>query len=263
VASADERDGPDAWGKCEVDGEVPSISVLDVSSGPAAASVMFQVTMKDGTTGPREPEGIAFGADHDLVVATLQDSHEVVLFRVSQLVGQQAPTSDDVKIVELPANALGQAPWPDGVARFEDAAGKEHFAIAGEWNDTLLVVDGEGNVVANHDISAHDLPASLPRIIDADTPLFSPDSVAAFAYGDHRYVALTLRHAGAVAVYEMDDAAAPAYRTAIQVGANEQGGQDEDGSTIRPEGIGAAADGSFIVVANEAESSVSLVVPAE
>lgn len=263
VASADERDGPDAWGKCEVAGEQASISVLDLTSGPRSPTLLLQVVMKDGTSGPREPEGIAFGADHDLVVATLQDSHEVALFRISELAGKQAPSSDDVKIVELPENALGQKPWPDGVVRFEDAAGAEHFAIAGEWNDSLLVIDGAGKVEANAEISARDLPASLPRIVKADYPPFSPDSLAAFAYGEHRYLAVTLRHAGAVAIYEVDKAAAPVYRTAIKVGADEQGTQDEDGSSVRPEGVGAAADGSFLVTANEAESSVSLVLPTE
>ena len=53
------------------------------------------------------------------------------------------------------------------------------------------------------------------------------------------------------------------YSSAVQVGHDEKGGQDEDGSTIRPEGVAAAPDGHFLLTANEEESSVSLVLPVE
>jgi len=66
-----------------------------------------------------------------------------------------------------------------------------------------------------------------------------------------------------VAVYDVTDPTAPVYDTAVTVGADERGGQDDDGSTIRPEGIAAAADGTFVLTANEAESSVSLIVPVD
>jgi len=263
VVSADERDGPDAWGKCEVAGAEASVSVVDLQAGPTGAVNLHTVKMIDADTGPREPESITFSKDNDLVVVTLQDSHEVALFRVSALAGKANPTSADMTLVALPANALGAKPWPDGVARFEDAAGKEHFAIAGEWNDTLIVIDGEGHVVANADVSAGDIPQSFPRVVKADYPPFSPDTIAPFRYGTQPYLAVALRHSGAVAVYDVGDASKPAYRTAIQVGESETGKADEDGSVIRPEGITASPDGSFILTANEEESSVSLILPVE
>lgn len=263
VVSADERDGPDAWGKCEVPGETASISVVDVTGGPAAAALRHQIAIADTESAPREPESIVFSADNDLVFATLQDSHEVLFFRVSALAGVANPTTADVTVVRLPDNALGAGPWPDGVTRFVAGDGVEYFATAGEWNDTFCVLKADGTVVANVDISARDLPESLPRVIQEDYPLFSPDSIVPFHYGDRSYLAFTLRHAGAVAVYDVTDATAPAYRTAIAVGDDETGGKDEDGSTIRPEGIAAAADGAFLLTANEEESSVSLIVPAE
>jgi DNA-binding beta-propeller fold protein YncE len=261
VVSANERDGPDAWGKCEVAGATPSISVVDVAGGPAAATERHRIELVDADTGPREPESVVFSADNDLVVATLQDSHEVALFRVSALAGKTAPTSDDLTIVRLPDDALGAGPWPDGVARVQAGDGTEYFVVAGEWNDTLTVLDGTGRVVATKTVAASDLPANLPRVLQEGYPPFSPDSLAPFRAGDRVYLAVTLRHAGAVAVYDLTDPAAPAYHTAVAVGADERGGQDEDGSTIRPEGISAASDGAFVVVANEGESSVSLVVP--
>ncbi len=263
VAVANERDGPDAWGKCAVAGEVPSVSVVEVPGGDAAAAVeRHRVTLVDADTGPREPETVAFSADGDLVVATLQDSHELLLFRISELDGVADPTSelDAVTIVPLPGDAAGAGPWPDGVERVALPGGGEVFAVAGEWNDTFLVVDSAGQVLANHPISPADLPAHLPRVIDEGYPLFSPDSVASFMVDGSPHVAFTLRHAGAVAVYDLSDPAAPAYASAVAVGKSEDGGQDEDGSTIRPEGIAAAADGAWIVTANEEESSVSLAV---
>lgn len=258
VACANERDGPDAWGKCEVAGEEASISILDVSGGPASAIEVHRITMVDGDTGPREPESIIFGADNDLIAATLQDSHELLLVRRSALV-EPALTSEAeaVTIVRLPDDSVGAGPWPDGLGRFEvDAA--EYFAIAGEWNDTFTIVDGTGTVVASEALAPADIPATLPRVLDEGSPRFSPDSVATFVWSDRAHVAFTLRHAGAVAVYDVSDPAKPLFATAIGVGQNEAGGQDEDGSTVRPEGLAATPDGQFIVVANEGESSISL-----
>lgn len=263
VASANERDGPDAWGKCEVPGAQPSVSLVDTAGGPAAAAEIKRVMMVDGDTGPREPESVVFGADNDLLLVTLQDSHEVVVLRVSALRGVDDPSSADVQIVALPANALGAKPWPDGVGRFQDGAGAERFAVAGEWNDTLTVLDGEGRVVASVDVDAADIPRSLPRVVKADYPLFSPDSVATFQHGGRSWVGLSLRHSGALAFYDVTDAAAITFGGALAVGDDERGGQDEDGSTVRPEGVAAAPDGSFVICANEGESSVSLVVPVD
>jgi len=264
VAVANERDGPDAWGKCEVPGARASISILDVAQGPAQATEVMRIEMKDADTGPREPESIVFGQDGDLVAATLQDSHEVVFFRISELQNKASPTSDDVQIVRLPPNALGQLPWPDGITRFLDARGVEHFAVAGEWNDTFSILDDHGAIVSTTDISERDIPPDFPRVVQPDTPLFSPDTGTSFVSGGRIYLALSLRHAGAVAVYDVTDPAAPAFVQALAVGQNEQGQTDrENGSTIRPEGVSAAPDGSFLVVANEEESSASLIVPLE
>ncbi|HCF60652.1 MAG TPA: hypothetical protein DFS52_21960, partial [Myxococcales bacterium] len=197
VASANERDGPDAWGKCEVPGAEASVSIVKLEDGPASAVELHRVKMIDSTTGPREPEAVVFSKDGDLVAVTLQDSHEVALLSVSALALKANPTSDDVKIVELPPNALGAKPWPDGIARFEDAQGAERFAIAGEWNDTLIVIDREGEVLANAELSPNDLPDSLPRVVDPGSPLFSPDTIAPFVYGGRSYLAVSPRAPGA------------------------------------------------------------------
>jgi DNA-binding beta-propeller fold protein YncE len=259
VASANERDGPNAWGKCEVAGEVASISIVDVSGGPTAAKEVHRLTMVDGTTGPREPESVVFGADNDLVVATLQDSHEVLLVRRSALVEPEMTVDDAaVTIIRLPDDEVGAGPWPDGISRVA-IGGKEHFVIAGEWNDTFTVIDGTGAVVASVSLQPGDIPGSLPRVLDEGSPRFSPDSIATFVWQGRPHAAFTLRHSGAVAVYDLTDATHPTFAVAVGVGLNEAGGQDEEGSTVRPEGIAASPDGGIVVVANEGESSVSLV----
>jgi len=261
VAVANERDGPEAWGKCEVPGAIPSISILSLPAGPTSAQEQVRIPMRDGGTGPREPESIVFAKDHDLVVATLQDSHEVALFRVSEVAAKAAPSSDDLRIVPLPANALGALPWPDGVARCVGPDGSEFFVVAGEWNDTFSILDGAGTIRSTTEISPRDIPADLPRVIDEGSPLFSPDSVACFVRGGRVHGAFTLRHAGAVAVYDLSDPGAPTFVQAIAVGREERGAADENGSTVRPEGISATSDGGVVVVANEQESSLSLILP--
>jgi hypothetical protein len=263
VVSANERDGPDAWGKCEVPDAMPSISILDLKNGPAEAVEIARIEMLDGGTGPREPEDVCFSKDDDLVAVTLQDSHEVALFRVSDILEISNPTSDDIEIIALPPNALGALPWPDGITSFEDQTGTEYFAIAGEWNDTLLILDHGGTVVANLDISSQEIPEHFPRVEDEGSPLFSPDSLTSFIAAGRTYLGATLRHSGVVALWDVSDISSISFAMAIPVGKNEMGGADEEGSTIRPEGITAAKDGSFILVANEEESSVSLIVPVE
>jgi len=261
VVSANERDGPEAWGKCEVPDAMPSISVVDVQGGPSEAIEIARIEMIDAGTGPREPEDVCFSKDHDLVAVTLQDSHEVALFRISEIQEVTDPTSDDLWIVSLPENALGALPWPDGITSFQAQDGEEFFAVAGEWNDTLLLIDIQGNVVANIPVSPQEIPEHFPRMEDEGSPLFSPDSLAAFIRGQRSYLGATLRHSGVIALWDVSEAPEVSFTMAIPVGKNEAGGADEDGSTIRPEGITAAEDGSFILVANEEESSVSLVLP--
>ncbi len=260
VVSGDERDGPDAWGKCEVAGETASLTILDLPAGPASATVRRRIVMVDAASGPREPEGVAIGRDNDLVFVTLQDSHEVAHFRLSALPADPEPTSAVLAIGALPPNALGAGPWPDGIARFVGPDDRDQFVTAGEWNDTFAILDAAGTVLSNTEIAAADIPDHFPRVVAAGSPLFSPDSVASFVHGGHTYAAFTLRHAGAVAVYDVSDPAVPVFTQVIAVGAAETGQADENGSSVRPEGISASADGQFVVVANEAESSVSLLV---
>ena len=258
--SADEHDSePLAWGKCTIAEKKPSVSLISLKDGFSAPKLQTTIHFSDDAGKVREPEYVAIAADNDLVAVTLQDSHEIAMFRISEVKNSENISENDIKIIELPPNAGGAFPWPDGIAAFSNQ-GKPYFIIAGEWNDTLPIIDGEGNVVSNIQIDEKNVPTSYPRANEANTPLFSPDSLFLFQRDAHQLAAVTLRHAGAVIVYNIDDPAKPAFAGIVKVGADETNATETDGSVVRPEGISGTPDGSFIFVANEKESSVSLVV---
>jgi len=259
VASADERDGPDAWGKCEVPGTEASISIVDLSAGPSAPALAGKLWMVDGDTGPREPEDLCFSADGERILVTLQDSHEIAILPLADVVTGATSTSETMTLIALPPNALGALPWPDGITRFNDMNGEEHFAVAGEWNDTILLLDAAGDVITNLPIALGDIPEMLPRVEDEGSPRFSPDSLTTFVHDGRTHIAVTLRHSGAIAIWDVSDPIAPVFCMAVGVGKTEAGADDENGSTIRPEGITASPHGEWLLTANEGESSVSLV----
>ncbi len=257
VVSANERDV--VWGKCEgVDGlEGPSISVLDVSNGPEAAVEVHRLVMSENLE--REPEQVVFAKDSDLIVATLQDSHEVLFVRRSALVGTASASEALGSIVALPKNGIGQDAWPDGLASVLDANGQEVFVVAGEANDTLTLLDAAGTLLTTIDILATDIPADFPR--DGSWgPLFRPDSVTAYRYQGLSYVAATLKAAGAVGIWDISDPKNPQRVVVEKIGAQEMAGAEEE-SSLGTEGISASPEHGFIITANEGESSVSLLVP--
>jgi hypothetical protein len=208
----------------------------------------------------REPESVAFGADSDLFFATLQDSHEVAVGRLSDLMVKSQPTDADLVVIALPTDSLGESAWPDGVAAGTDAAGTELFAIAGEANDTLTLLRDDGSLAALVELTSADVPAEFPRDGSWGTSWFTPDSVAAFAWDNAPHVAVSLKAAGAVAIWDVSDPEQVGAPQLIKVGREELSDASTP-SSISPEGIAAAPDGSFLVTANEGESSVSLILP--
>jgi hypothetical protein len=252
---ANERDAVSLYGKCAVESLSPSISLVDLSAFPTLREV-WRIEL-DGTTG-QEPEQVAFSADSDHVAVALQDSQQVVFFQVSALANNAAPTAADLKIVTLPNNSLGAEPWPDGTIGFQDASGADFYAVAGEYNDTITVLDTVGTVVSTVEIDATLIPAEFPRGAE-DSPPFRPDSLTRFTYGGKAHVAASLKNSGSVGVWDVSDAAAPKFLQAVKVGKNETAKATEE-STVGAEGISAAADGSALVTANEGESAASLIV---
>lgn len=270
--SADEHDSADTWGKCPVGAGIqPSISVIklvgDDGSKLAAPERIKQIKFTKSSAGdPREPEYIAVASDNDTVAATLQDSHEVAIFSLNAVLSAEGDlTEKDVTIVGLPKNAAGYSPWPDGITAF-DIGGKHYFAMAGEANDTIIIIDGEGNVISNTAITEREVPSEYPCLNSEDfaTVKYSPDSIASFVLDNRTYVAATLRYAGAVIIYDVSDPSKPSFVTIERAGQGDIVGDGvckgyENMTKVYPEGISAGAfgDAVYIWIANEGDDTVT------
>jgi DNA-binding beta-propeller fold protein YncE len=257
VVSADERDV--VWGKCEgVTGLAPpSLSLLSLADGPSAPHLLHQVILLGDDK--REPESVMFAQDNDLLAATLQDSHEVIWLRTSSLQQGKLPTSEQGTVRRLPPNRAGVDPWPDGITHFYDQQEREWFAVAGEANDAIYVLDLQGQVVAILEVGLADIPGAFPR--DGTWgPLFRPDSLAAFRWKGETYLAASLKAAGAVGLWRVSDPFAAVLVSVVKVGREEKSPATKE-SSISPEGVAASSDFGFVLSANEGESSVSLILP--
>ncbi len=254
---ANERDV--VWGKCEgVDALAPpSLSIIDLEGGPAQAKERQRVVFVGEDK--REPEYVAFSADSDLFAVTLQDSNELALFRLGALAERDDPTDADAEaVLALPKNSIGQAAWPDGVTRFVDGRGDEHFAVAGEGNDVIYLVDARGELVDHLELSTREIPADFPR--DGSWgPLFRPDSITSLRWRGESYLAASLKASGAVGLWKVSDVTRGRFVQAIKIGVTEEAGATEE-SKVGTEGISATSSG-LILTANELESSVSLIAP--
>ena len=262
AVTCDEHDSEAAWGKCTIEDIKPSVTLVDLSKGVADMSAAVKITFSETTLGPREPEYAVVASDNDTVMVTLQDSDEVAIFKISAVLAKAQANGGteldeaDVKIVSLPVNDAEAQPWPDGILSI-DIDGKSYFVIAGEWNDTIITLDAEGNVISNMQIKESEVPSNYPCVHNGSDPLYSPDSLTSFKKNGKTFVAATLRHAGAVIVYDYSKPATPVFSAIAKVGEEDSTSCSEGGSKVRPEGI--SADGDLIWVANEKESSVSVI----
>lgn len=266
--SADQRwvvtaDEADHFRRCPLESVRGGVTVVELPGGsPGRARVRARITMDKVGDAHREPETIVFGPDDDLVAATLQDTHEVLFFRRSALVGEDPDVvverpATDFTLTRYPAGADAREPWPDGLHAFthED---RTVFVATGEFNDSFAFFNEDGSFLSQTPIDLDDLPGDLPRNPDdALGGLIRPDSVAPFVYQDQRYLALSLKYSGAVALYRVVDLTKPEFVAVVRVGETEMGTLSTP-STVSPEGI-AGADRGIVVTANEGESSASLI----
>ena len=265
IVTANEVDFND--GKCEVEGVTPSVSIIDISSGPSEAQVLATIEMvSEEGENLREPEQIWFDEASDIVVATLQDTHEVLSFSASAVIesGEELIASDHelVSIHSLPLRSDGAEPWPDGIVGYVDGDGAQRFAVAGEYNDTIHILDELGAPIAQVEIDPAEMPGDLPRNLESwSLAPYRPDSLAAFNYAGESFITASLKHSGAVGVWQVSDLDNLILSDVIKVGENDEGTPETE-STIGAEGITATPDG-LILTANEGESSVSLVGPIE
>jgi len=262
AVTADEVDFND--GKCPVASVVGSVTAIELPNGdPTQARVRARIIMDETADGGRrEPEQIRFGFDDDRVAVTLQDTHEVLFFRLSDLLagaGEEVverPVAD-FTVTRYPNRDDGAEPWPDGVTRMRDANGAEWFVASGEYNDTFAFFTPDGAFEHQVAITAADVPSDFPRNIESwSLAPFRPDSVAAFTQGGRHYLAFSLKHAGAVGIWQAETPAEAHVAAVVKIGLTEMGTPTTE-STVGPEGISAAE--GIIVTANEKESSASLV----
>ena len=268
--TADEHDSEEAWGKCTIGTIEPTISIIQLKDDNdqliAAPQVVKQIKFSRGKLGPREPEYIAVASDSDTVAVTLQDSHEVAVFSLKSVLGQADNILSETvtTITELAKSDAGTNAWPDGIVAF-DVNNAHYFAIAGESNDTITIVNAAGDAVSNPRITEREVPTSYP-CLEADwfpNVKYSPDSITSFEIGGRVYVAATLRYAGAIVVYDVTNPAAPAFEFIMHAGQNDIVGNgvcsEDDTSKIYPEGIssGKFGDAVYLWVANEGDNSIS------
>lgn len=258
IITADELDSTATWGKCPVDAtDRQGISIIDLTNGYETAHVAKQIKFTKSLLGPREPEYVAIASDNDTVCVTLQDSHEIAVFSLKKVLSMDGGTLDEtaVTIRQLPANPAGDNPWPDGVTTF-DVGTESYFAIAGEWNDSLIIVDKSGETVANIHVTEKEVPTEYPCVDDNESPRYSPDSITSFVQDDKVYIAATLRFAGAVIFYDVTTPSAPVFDRIVSVGEEDVKGCSKDGSIVYPEGVN-AGDG-YLWTANEGEDSTTV-----
>lgn len=262
VVTGDEKDHDD---KCGIDGPTPSVTLIELpSSDPTDARVRARIDMVTGPDeAPREPEQIIFAADSDLVAATLQDSHEVMFFRLSELLTDADADvveagSDTLALTTLPQSTSGADAWPDGLAAYT-VGGETAFVVTGEYNDVIYVLGADGTVRSTDSITDAIVPSDFPRgTVEQDYVRFRPDSVDTFEYAGRWYAAVSIKLAGAVGVWDITDPSDIYVASMVKVGFDDT--RTESGaSSLGTEGISARA--GVIVTANEGESSASLVAP--
>lgn len=264
AVTADEVDYND--GKCPLPAVLPSVTILTLGAGEAPGAEVVATIPLDvvGDGVRREPEQVAFASDNDTVAVTLQDTHELLVFSVAEVLSLNTDivevTRSALTISRLPNRSSGAEPWPDGLTAFQDTTGTDYFVTAGEYNDTFTIFDLEGAMIRHVEIMPQEMPSDLPRNIESWSHApFRPDSVSAFQYDGHPYLAFSLKHAGAVGVWSVADLSDIHLVSVVKVG-RDDGGTSVTESTIGTEGI-SAHSGGLILTANEDESSVSVVGP--
>ena len=281
IITADEYDGVDAWGKCPIGNGAPGLSIFDldaildhgeykksldhISSGELRYSKQIKFT-HNALNLSREPEYIAIASDSDTVAVTLQDSYEVAIFKLSEIMAKPENILDesDIQFVDIPANSAGIKSWPDGIVAF-DIGASHYFAMAGEGSDSIIIIDDKGTVVSNTEITEKEVPTNYPCLKDDDFAgtKYSPDSITAFELNSKTYVAATLRYAGAVIIYDVSTPSKPVFEMIMRAGVGDVVGNGvctkDNTSRVYPEGIssGKFGDAVYIWVANEGDSSVS------
>ncbi len=221
-----------------------SITIIDLSGGPASATVV-QTIMVDQSL-DSEPEGIAISAS-GAVIVPVQETSELVRFSLADVPNATA------EIVAMSAGCE-----PDAAAITDDGS----MAVVGcEGGDSLTVIEmASGAIISEHVIrNSGDVPDSYNRD-DGDTDhVHEPEGVVLFRESGQLFAGVALQESHAVLLYRLSDVGELSFDSIAQSGidwAAEEGGRVK--SAIGPEGLTVHRASGMLLSANEREGSVTL-----
>jgi DNA-binding beta-propeller fold protein YncE len=243
LAVANEDDRParpckpaDRWGG--------SVSIIDLSAGPVAASVAQTILVNHAENS--EPENIAVGGGNVAVVA-VQETSEIGIFDL-----------DDVPDATIEYVALPAGGNPDGMDISPDG---RFVAIALEFTDDIVIFDTESKTILdNYDLpSSGDVPDEFNRDDRAAIRIYEPEQVTFATSQGALFVVFSLQESHSVIAYRVADDGSLTFDSIAPVGVNwmaEEGGRVA--SLIGPEGVAWKDTAGMVLVAQEREGSVTL-----
>lgn len=221
-----------------------SITVVEVGDDPTAAAVAQTILVDHAPDS--EPESVNVGAEGTVVVA-LQETSEIAVFDLGEV-----PAAVH-RIVSLPANGD-----PDGVA-VDDARG---LAVIGlEHTDDIVVVSLATDSIASviDVVASGDVPDDYNRDVGDSNEIHEPEQIVLTQHEGATFALVPLQESHAVLAYRLRDDGTLIFDSVAPVGVEwmaELGGLGR--SRIGPEGIDARVDAGLFLVANERESSLTL-----
>ncbi len=221
-----------------------SISVIDVSGGPASATVVQIIPVDHALDS--EPEGVAIAPDGTVLVA-VQETSEIVRFSLADV------PNATTEVIPLTAGAE-----PDGLAISADG---KWAAIGCEAGDALAIMDmASGEIVSEYVIrNSGDVPDTYNRDDGDTTRVHEPEGTVIFHSQGQLFVASSLQESHAVIAYSLSDAGELTFDSITQSGIgwpSEESGRVKSG--IGPEGLAVHEQSGMLLAANERESSITL-----
>ena len=236
-----------------------SVSILDLRSGNAAASVIQEIAVDHDTDS--EPEGVKVSPDNNTVIVAIQETSEVGFFNLADVPNA---TMTRVALPEVDGNAAE----PDGLAISPDGT---VGVIANERNGTFSIVSmadktlyGTYSIENDSSIVSYSGGASYfsspPYNVDARkaTKRTEPEETNIITKTDKNYVLMALQESHGVIVFDITDPTAPIFDSIAPSGINYAEDIGMEKSDIGSEGLATHPTTGVVLVANEREGSITL-----
>jgi len=226
-----------------------SVSIIDVSGGAAAASVVQTIPVAHAVDS--EPEGVKVAPDNDTVVITIQETGEYGIFHLRDV--------PNATLSVFPLHAT-QNDEPDGLAISDDGS---IALISNEASDSFTIISlPEGNILHRYEIYAQhksDVPDSYNRDERDIDKRFEPEEAVLVRQQGTLFALIALQESHAVIAYNLEDPARPVLAHIAPVGLSwqaEAGGRGK--SAIGPEGLTFNVATGVAFTANEREGSITM-----